>query len=146
MGSWFLCVWLLGGCVCARVWVPQFKEKKRLCDCRKWKLERGALEIQKAKLNRWFSDWEVYAISDRDLFRLCPPQYVICPRVRKHVPLHSKSLCKNMARASGGANKMGLLSWGGGGGGGGGGTNGIDPLIDSILRSQSIIPPATKYW
>ena len=32
--------------------------------------------------------------------------------------LHSKSLCKIMARASRGANKMHPLSWGGGGGGG----------------------------
>ena len=50
-----------------------------------------------------------------------PPQYVMRPPVTEHVPLHSKSLCKNMARASGGANNMLCamlpLSWGGGGGG-----------------------------
>ena len=31
-----------------------------------------------------------------------PPQYVMRPPVTEHVPLHSKSLCKNIARASGG--------------------------------------------
>ena len=36
-----------------------------------------------------------------DLFRLCP-QYVMLPPVTEHVSLHSKSLCKNIARASGG--------------------------------------------
>ena len=36
------------------------------------------------------------------------------PPVTEHVPLHSKSLCKSMARASGGANNMHPLSWGGG--------------------------------
>ena len=30
----------------------------------------------------------------------------------EHVPLHSNSLCKNMARVSGGANNMHRLSWG----------------------------------
>ena len=37
------------------------------------------------------------------------------PPVAEHVPLHSKSLCKNIARASGGgggANNMRPLSWG----------------------------------
>ena len=29
-----------------------------------------------------------------------PPQYVMLPPVREHVSLHTKSLCKNMARAS----------------------------------------------
>ena len=37
-----------------------------------------------------------------DLFLLCPPQYVMLPPVTEHVSLHSKSLCKNIARASGG--------------------------------------------
>ena len=32
--------------------------------------------------------------------------------VTEHVPLHSKSLCKNMERGSGGANNK-ILSWGG---------------------------------
>ena len=53
--------------------------------------------------------------ANSDLFRLCPPpppQYVMRPPVTEHVPLHSKSLCKNMARASGGANNMRPLSWG----------------------------------
>ena len=31
-----------------------------------------------------------------------PPQYVMLPPVTEHVSLHSKSLCKNIARASGG--------------------------------------------
>ena len=43
------------------------------------------------------------------------------PPVTEHVPLKSKSLCKNMARASGGANNMRPLSWGEGG------TNVTDP-------------------
>ena len=51
-----------------------------------------------------------------DLFRLCPPQYVMHPPVIEHVSLHSKPLYKNMA-ASGGVNNMHPLSWGGGGGG-----------------------------
>ena len=33
------------------------------------------------------------------------------PPVTEYVPLHSKSLSKNMARASGGANNMRPLSW-----------------------------------
>ena len=42
-----------------------------------------------------------------------PPQYVMLPPVTEHVSLHSKSLCKNIARASGGvANNMHPLSWG----------------------------------
>ena len=41
-----------------------------------------------------------------DLFRLCPPpppppQYVMQPQFTEHVPLHSISLCKNMAREFG---------------------------------------------
>ena len=51
-----------------------------------------------------------------DVFRLCPPpQYVMRPPVTKHLPLHSKSSSKNMARAPGSANIMRPLSWGGGG-------------------------------
>ena len=37
---------------------------------------------------------------------LCPP-----PPVTEHVSLHCKSVCKNMARASGGAKNMHPLSW-----------------------------------
>ena len=37
------------------------------------------------------------------------------------VPLHSKSLCKIMTRASGGANNMRTLNWGG--------SNGKDPFL-----------------
>ena len=40
------------------------------------------------------------------------PQYAKCPPVTEHVPLHSKSLCKNKARASGGAKCMRPLSGG----------------------------------
>ena len=41
--------------------------------------------------------------SNSDLFRLCPPLPVhFAPPVTDHVSLHSKSLYKNMARASGG--------------------------------------------
>ena len=39
-----------------------------------------------------------------DFFRLCPPPLRYAPPVTEDVPLHSESLCKNMARASGGAN------------------------------------------
>ena len=49
-----------------------------------------------------------------DLFRLCPPPVGYPPPVTEHVPLHSKSSRKNMARASGGPNKMYPLNWGGG--------------------------------
>ena len=45
-----------------------------------------------------------------DLFRLCPPvRYA--PAVREHATLNSKSLCKNIALASGGANNTRSLSW-----------------------------------
>ena len=37
-----------------------------------------------------------------DLFRWCPPQYVVRPPVTEHVP-YSKLLCIKMARASGGS-------------------------------------------
>ena len=36
-----------------------------------------------------------------DLFRLCPPS-TLCSPVTEYVSLHSKSLCKNIARSSGG--------------------------------------------
>ena len=35
-------------------------------------------------------------------FPFVPPQYVMLLPVTEHVSLHSKSLCKNIARASGG--------------------------------------------
>ena len=35
-----------------------------------------------------------------------PPLYVMHPSVSEHLPLHSKSLCKNMARATEVANNM----------------------------------------
>ena len=53
--------------------------------------------------------------------------------VREQVPLNSKSLYKNFARASGGANNMHPLS-----GGGGGGTNGKDP--NQNVNSNKTIP------
>ena len=38
-----------------------------------------------------------------DLFRLCPPpHYVMRSPFTEHVSLHSKSLCKNIERESGG--------------------------------------------
>ena len=43
-----------------------------------------------------------------------PPQYFMRPPVIEHVSLHSKSLCKNIARTSGGANNMRPLRLGGG--------------------------------
>ena len=53
------------------------------------------------------------------IFSVCappppPPHPPVCydAPVAEHVPLHSKSLCKNMARASGVANNMHPLSWG----------------------------------
>ena len=55
-----------------------------------------------------------------------PPQYVMLPPVTEHVSLHSKSLCKNIARASGVANNMHPLSWGG--------TNGKDPKFHKTLK------------
>ena len=54
-------------------------------------------------------------IEYKDIFRLCPPpppQYVMHPPVTEQVSLNGKSLCENMARASGGANIMHPLSWG----------------------------------
>ena len=55
-------------------------------------------------------------------FPFVPPQYVMRPPVTEHVPLHSKSLCKNHVRL-GCANNMRPLSWGG--------TNEKDPIFDS---------------
>ena len=46
-----------------------------------------------------------------DLFRLYPS--TLCAPVTEHVSLHSKSLCENITRASGGANNIHPLSWGG---------------------------------
>ena len=48
-----------------------------------------------------------------DLSRLCPPPVRYAPPVLEHVPLHGKSLCKDLERASVGANNMRPLSWGG---------------------------------
>ena len=50
------------------------------------------------------------------------PPVRYAPPVTEHVPLHSKSVGKDMERASGGANNMHPLSWGGGG-------HGKDPRI-----------------
>ena len=59
---------------------------------------------------------------DFGFFPFVPPQFVMLPSVTEHVPLHAKSLCKNIARASGCANNMHPLSWGGG-------TNGKDQFL-----------------
>ena len=49
-----------------------------------------------------------------DRFRLCPlPQYVMQPPVTERVPLHKKSLSKNIGHAPGDANNMHPLTWGG---------------------------------
>ena len=48
-----------------------------------------------------------------DLFRLCPHQYVMLPQLQSTCHYIVKALCKNIARASGGANNMHPLSWGG---------------------------------
>ena len=59
-----------------------------------------------------------------DLFRLCPPPPVrYAPPVTEHVPLHSKSLCKNMACASERCKYYAPAKLGGGG------TNGKDPAF-----------------
>ena len=44
----------------------------------------------------------LFDISIFGSFPFVPPQYVMRPPVTEHVPLHSKLLCKNTARASGG--------------------------------------------
>ena len=51
------------------------------------------------------------------------------PPVTEHVSLHSKLLCENIARASGGANNMRPLSWGG--------TNGKDPTFELPIPKKS---------
>ena len=48
---------------------------------------------------------------EKRIFSVCTLQYFMFPPVRERVPLHSKSLCKNMAGASGGAKKIHPLSW-----------------------------------
>ena len=54
-------------------------------------------------------------LKDCGAFTFVPPS-TLCtpppPPVTEHVSLHSKSLCKNMVRACGGANNMRALSWG----------------------------------
>ena len=57
---------------------------------------------------------------------MSPVCYV--PLVTQHVPLHCVSLCKNMARASRGANNMHPLSWGGG-------ANGKDLIFVSVFAT-----------
>ena len=58
------------------------------------------------------SDLELH--QNWDFFRLCPLKYVMLPPITEHVSLHGKSLCKIIARASGGANNMHPLICGGG--------------------------------
>ena len=77
----------------------------------------------------------VQGTNGKGIFSVCAPQYVMRPPVTEHVPLHSNSLRKNMACASGGANNMRPLSWGGG-------TNGKDPGKDPVLCST---PKANRY-
>ena len=43
-----------------------------------------------------------YLVKGKGIFSVSAPQYVMRPPVTEHVPLHSKLLCKNIARASGG--------------------------------------------
>ena len=50
----------------------------------------------------------------RDRFRLCPQYAMFAPPIAEHESLHDRSLCKNITLASGGANNMHPLSWGGG--------------------------------
>ena len=71
-----------------------------------------------------------------------PPPVRYAPPVTEHVPLLiSKSLCKNKARASGGANNIRPLSWGGGG------TNGKDlgkdpnPVSFATKLNQYFVQP-----
>ena len=78
-----------------------------------WGRRRGYCEMRIAE-NEWMNERERQRLGITDQFCLCP-QYVMRPPVTEHVPLHSKSLCENMARASGGggvANNMGPLSGG----------------------------------
>ena len=65
-------------------------------------------------------DPKILSTENSDLFRLCPPvRYAPTPthppppQIKHHVPLHSKSLSKNMARASFVAINMHPLTWGG---------------------------------
>ena len=46
-----------------------------------------------------------------DLYRLCLPVLHAHP-ITEHVPLNSKTVCKNISRVVGGANNI-QLSWGG---------------------------------
>ena len=55
------------------------------------------------------------------IFSVCAPQYVMRPSDTEHVPLHSKSQCKNIARASGGCKWYAPTKLGG--------TNGKDPNL-----------------
>ena len=55
------------------------------------------------------------------------------PPITKHVSLHGKSLCKYIARASGGANNMHPLNWG---------TKGNDPTGE--LGGKNLSPTKNK--
>ena len=79
-------------------------------------------------------------IKIRDLFRLCPTQNVMRVQVTENVSLHSNSLCKNMARASGGANNTHSLTLGGGGG-----TNIKDPKWVMIKFASLKINVSPKF-
>ena len=53
-------------------------------------------------------------LNENGIFSVCAPPYGKHLPVTEHVPLHSKSLCKIIARVAGGANNLHPQSWGGG--------------------------------
>ena len=71
-------------------------------------------------------DYVFFKIKQHLLINLQTQMIFVAP-VTEHVPLHSKSSCKSIVRASGGANNMYPLSWGGG-------TNGKDTTFHLVVR------------
>ena len=65
----------------------------------KTKLQQGIKRLQEAKTRQHKNN-----AKKNGIFSVCEPQYVMHPLFTEHVSLHSKSLSKNMARASGGCN------------------------------------------
>ena len=79
------------------------------CRCAKKKnSSTGRKSITVQARNNWCENVNIPGSPFRSrIFSVCapppppppPPQYVMLPPVTEHVPLHSKSLCENMARA-----------------------------------------------
>ena len=79
---------------------------------------KECLSLGGFNLTKWNSNSDEFlksvANENRIFSVFAPPQYVMHPPVTEHGPLHSKSLCKYIARASGGCKKYAPTKLGGG--------------------------------